>query len=99
MYLNDYMRMGKEASSTQVTKLQVFLNAVGITAPLTGVFDAATDAAVRSFQMKHKAEVLTPWYMAKIVPHENPTGWVYQLTRWKINNIVCPGSEAYPVLN
>lgn len=99
MYLTDYMRMGKEASSTEVTKLQVFLNAVGIKLEITGMFDAATDAAVRTFQMKHKAEVLTPWYLAKFVPHENPTGWVYQLTRWKINNIVCPGSEAYPVLN
>lgn len=99
MYLQDYMRMGNAASSTQVTKLQVFLNAVGITAPLTGVFDAATDAAVRAFQMQYKPEVLTPWYLAKLVPHENSTGWVYQLTRWKINNIVCPGSEAYPVLN
>ena len=99
MYLQDYMRMGNAASTTQVTKLQVFLNAVGITAPLTGIFDAATDAAVRAFQMQYKPEVLTPWYLAKLVPHENSTGWVYQLTRWKINNIVCPGSEAYPVLN
>lgn len=99
MYLQDYMRMGNAASTTQVTNLQVFLNAVGINAPLTGIFDAATDAAVRTFQAQHKAEVLTPWYRAKIVPHENPTGWVYQLTRWKINNIVCPGSEAYPILN
>ena len=99
MYLTDYMRMGKEASSTEVTKLQIFLNAVGIKLAVTGAFDAATDAAVRKFQGDHKAEVLTPWYIAKLVPHENPTGWVYQLTRWKINNMVCPGSEAYPVLN
>lgn len=99
MYLTDYMRMGKEASSTEVTKLQVFLNAVGIKTALTGIFDTATDAAVRAFQMQYKPEVLTPWYVAKLVPHENSTGWVYQLTRWKINNIVCPGSESYPVLN
>jgi hypothetical protein len=99
MYLNDYMRQGKATSSTEVTKLQIFLNAVGIKLEVTGDFDTATDAAVRGFQAQHKAEVLTPWYLAKIVPHENPTGWVYQLTRWKINNIVCPGSEAYPVLN
>jgi hypothetical protein len=99
IYLNEYMRTGNAASTTEVTRLQVFLNAVGINAPLTGIFDAGTDAAVRTFQAQHKAEVLTPWFLAKIVPHENPTGWVYQLTRWKINNIVCPGSEAYPVLN
>lgn len=99
MYLTDYLRMGKETSSTEVTKLQVFLNAVGVKLEVTGAFDAPTDAAVRAFQAKYKSEVLTPWYLAKIVPHENPTGWVYQLTRWKINNIVCPGSEAYPTLN
>lgn len=99
MYLHDYMRMGKEASSTEVTKLQVFLNAVGIKVEVTGMFDAATDAAVKAFQAQHKADVLTPWFKAGIVPHENPTGWVYQLTRWKINNIVCPGSEAYPSLD
>ena len=99
MYLTDYMRMGKAASSTEVTKLQVFLNAVGVKLEITGMFDAATDVAVRKFQGDHKVEVLTPWYLAKLVPHENPTGWVYQLTRWKINNMVCPGSEAYPVLN
>ncbi len=99
IYLNDYMRKGNAASSTQVTKLQIFLNAVEIKLPVTGIFDDATDEAVRAFQLKHKAEVLTPWYTAGIVPHDNPTGWVYQLTRWKINNIVCPGSEAYPTLN
>lgn len=99
VYLNEYMRQGNAASTTEVTKLQIFMNAVGIKLEITGAFDDATDAAVRAFQAQHKAEVLTPWYTAKIVSHENPTGWVYQLTRWKINNIVCPGSEAYPVLN
>jgi hypothetical protein len=99
IYLTEYMREGAAASSTQVTKLQVFLNAVGYTFDVTGVFDDATDEAVRAFQLKYQDEVLTPWFKAGIVPHNNPTGWVYQLTRWKINNIVCPGSEAYPVLN
>jgi hypothetical protein len=98
-HLTGYLKMGEEASSTEVLKLQVFLNAAGIKTPLTGIFEAETDAAVRIFQMKHKAEVLTPWYKAKLSPDETPTGWVYKLTRWKINNIVCPGSEAYPVLN
>jgi hypothetical protein len=99
IYLTEYMKQGAVASSTQVTKLQIFLNAVGYTFPVSGVFDDATDEAVRAFQLKYQDEVLTPWFKAGIVPHNNPTGWVYQLTRWKINNIVCPGSEAYPVLN
>ena len=98
MYLFDYMRMGQENSPYEVTKLQFFLNGQGFFIPVTGIFDTATDQAVRSFQALHQADVLTPWFRAGYVPHENPTGWVYQLTRWKINNIVCPGSEQLPNL-
>lgn len=99
MYLSDYMRSGLMNEEFEVKKLQLFLNIVqGNNIPVTGVFDAATDEAVRAFQLKYQGEVLTPWFAAGFVPHNNPTGWVYQLTRWKINNIVCPGSEAMPTL-
>lgn len=99
MYLFDYMREGIGNDSWEVKKLQLFLNIVqGNNLEVNGVFDDATDQAVRAFQMKYQGEVLTPWFTAGFVPHNNPTGWVYQLTRWKINNIVCPGSEASPTL-
>ncbi len=99
MYLFDYMKAGLANDEFEVKKLQLFLNVVeGNNLPVTGVFDQATDEAVKAFQLKHQIDVLTPWYVAGIVPHNNPTGWVYQLTRWKINNIVCPGSEALPTL-
>ena len=98
MYLFDYMKEGTGNDEFEVKKLQWFLIGQGHVVPVTGVFDAATDAAVKAFQLKYQLEVLTPWFTAGFVPHNNPTGWVYQLTRWKINNIVCPGSEAAPVL-
>jgi hypothetical protein len=99
MYLSDYMREGIGNDTWEVKKLQLFLNIVqGNKLEVNGIFDDATDEAVRAFQLKYQLEVLTPWFTAGFVPHNNPTGWVYQLTRWKINNIVCPGSEAAPTL-
>lgn len=98
MYLFDYMKEGAGNDEFEVKKLQWFLIGQGYVLPVTGIFDDATDTAVKAFQLKYQLEVLTPWFEAGIVPHNNPTGWVYQLTRWKINNIVCPGSEAAPVL-
>jgi len=99
MYLKAYTKMGATNDTWEVKKLQWFLNGQGLFIPVTGTFDAATDQAVRDFQLKYQSEILTPWFTAGIVPHQNPTGWMYQLTRWKINNIVCPGSEAFPVLD
>jgi hypothetical protein len=99
MYLFDYMRMGQQNNTEQVTKLQTFLIGQGYTEVVAnGIFDDATDKAVRNFQLKYQDEVLTPWMAAGITATNRPTGWVYQLTRWKINNIVCPGSEALPTL-
>jgi hypothetical protein len=98
MLLDTYMKMGQDNDQNDVMQLQWFLIGQGYTLSATGVFDAATDAAVRAFQEANRADVLTPWVTAGILKVSNPTGWVYQLTRWKINNIVCPGSEAAPVL-
>jgi hypothetical protein len=91
-YLRDYMRQATVNDPEQVLKLQIFLNAVGLTTPVTKVFDTDTDRAVRAFQEKYASDVLAPWGLT------DPTGYVYKTTRWKINNIVCPGSEAYPTL-
>ena len=98
--LHTYLRRGTTNDQLETYKLQAFLAALGYgdVSLLTGVFDRATDEAVRAFQLDHQAEVLTPWYEAGIVPHNNPTGWVYRTTRWKINNIYCPGSEEWPGL-
>jgi peptidoglycan hydrolase-like protein with peptidoglycan-binding domain len=94
MYLTSYMRMGMENPVDQVLKLQVFLNAIGssTTVPTTGIFDEATDAAVRAFQVKYLVNVLTPWNLTV------GTGYVYKTTRATINNMVCPGSEVMPTI-
>lgn len=98
MLLQDYMKAGQENDEYEVTRLQFFLNGQGWFIPVTGVFDAATDQAVRAFQAAHKIDVLDPWVNAGHMSTSHPTGWVYQLTRWKINNMVCPGAEPFPVL-
>lgn len=98
VYLYDYLKEGADNTPFEVMKLQAFLNGQGYVVPMTGFFGSATDRAVRAFQAEHQVDVLTPWKEAGYVPHDSPTGWVYQLTRWKINNMVCPGSEPLPQL-
>ncbi len=99
MLITDYLRMGIENDPNQVRWLQFFLFGQGyFDVTVNGEFDAATDAAVRAFQEKHRADILDPWVTNGILTVSNPTGWVYQLTRYKINNIICPGSEPMPSL-
>lgn len=83
--LTDYMRMGEDNDPVQVILLQNFLNAeLVINLALTGIFDQATKDAVEMFQQKYASEILPPWGLS------GPTGWVYILTLWKINDISCP---------
>jgi len=91
-YLFDYMRAGTVTYAKEVIKLQTFLSGQGFFTPTTGIFDGATEANVRLFQGKHMSEILSPWDI------NEPTGYVYKTTRWKINNIICPGSEVFPDL-
>tara|TARA_B100002051_G_scaffold276808_1_gene328698 strand:+ start:3236 stop:7891 length:4656 start_codon:yes stop_codon:yes gene_type:complete len=96
-FIIDFMQVGWENDRWEVTKLQMFLSIVmGYDVAVTGEFDAATDAAVKQFQLNYSDEILVPWFEKGIVPHSDPTGFVYKTTRWKINDIVCPGSEEYP---
>ncbi len=92
-YLFDYLRKGYNNDPIEVKKLQVFLRDLqGYTnVQVTGVFDDATDAAVRLFQMKYASDILVPWGYG---PNE-PTGYVYILTKKKINEIYC--GMAFPV--
>ena len=91
-FLRDYMQIGWDNNPWEVIKLQLFLSMVmGYDNPITGIFDRATDLNVKRFQNTFHAEVLTPWFDAQIVPHREPTGFVYKTTKWKINDIVCPG--------
>ncbi len=92
MYLNSYMKMGGQNDADQVRKLQAFLNEQGHIVPIDGFFGASTDAAVKAFQRAHTVEILAPWGIT------DPTGYVYKMTRYVMNNMVCSGSEATPVL-
>jgi hypothetical protein len=96
-FIKDHMQLGWENDWFEVTKLQMFLSMImGYELEATGEFDQATDAAVKLFQARYSDEVLLPWVEQGIVANTEPTGFVYKLTRWKINDIVCPGFEPYP---
>lgn len=102
--LTDYLKFGWKNNTDQVSKLQQFLNEhLGLTLPTTGFFGQTTFNAVKQFQKQYGNDVLHPWIGlpgSGISGDNTPTGFVYQTTRWKINNIFCPGSEAFPtVLN
>lgn len=98
-FLKDHMQIGWENDAWEVIKLQLFLSMVmGYANPITGVFDETTDANVKAFQAYFQDEILTPWFEAGIVPHNEPTGFVYKTTKWKINSLVCAGSEVFPNL-
>ena len=93
-----HMRRGLKNNPTQVKLLQQFLNKsadtqvaqVGPGSPgqETGFFGPLTEAAVKKFQQKYAAEILTPW-----IAHGysgRPTGYVYKTTAYKINQLNCP---------
>ena len=98
--LNSYLHKDWKNDPTEVSKLQDFLNTeLGLTLPVNGIFDGTTEEAVKAFQKKYWELVLKPWIglpASGISGEDTPTGFVYQTTRWEINNIFCPGSEAFP---
>lgn len=84
-HITSYMRKGVNNDPVEVSKLQSFLvDQEGFTnVQVTGVFDNATDAAVRAFQEKHSGIVLGPWAIQK------GTGYVYRTTTKRINDLYC----------
>ncbi len=88
-YITEYMRLGANNDPAEVSKLQSFLskNEGDTTLPITGIFDQATDAAVRSFQEKHSSVILGPW----AIP--SGTGYVYRTTSKRINDLYCAAKQ------
>lgn len=83
-YLRDYMRIDWANDPVEVLKLKSFLNVFEKeNLSLTTVFDQPTFDAVSRFQNKYFNDILAPW------GHEAPTGFVYILTKKKVNEIYC----------
>ncbi len=83
-----YVNLKKGMNHPDVKELQKYLNANGIVIAATGAgspgnettyFGNATLAAVKRFQEKYRAEILTPLNLTQ------PTGMVGEFTRKKIN--------------
>lgn len=90
-YLKDYLKIDWVNDRVEVIKLQVFLRELeGFkNLQITGVFDQATFDAVGTFQERYIGDILTPW------GHTSRTGFVYILTKKKVNEIVC--QRAFPI--
>ncbi len=85
------MRIDWVNDRVEVIKLQVFLRELeGFkNLQITGIFDQATYDAVSIFQERYIGDILTPW------GHTSHTGFVYILTKKKVNEIVC--QRAFPI--
>lgn len=90
-YLEDFLRRDWNNDPVEMLKLQLFLkNFEGFTSlEATAVFDDATFDAVSAFQQRYFDDILEPW------GHTAPTGFVYILTKKKINEIYC--NTIYPL--
>lgn len=91
-YLSGFIKPGADNDRMQVERLQLFLNQFeGTTLSASGIYDAATIAAVDVFQLKYASDILTPWGIT------NATSHVYLTTRKKVNELYCKGIEAFPL--
>ncbi len=100
--IDTYLSITRPNDNADVMDLQNFLNThMSAGLEVTGIFSVATEAAVHAFQKLYWQDVLAPWFAypdSGIADADDSTGYVYKTTKWKINNIVCPGSEATPIL-
>lgn len=98
--LTHYLRIGGENDSADVAALQHFLASnLGMSLPVTGIFDQATFNAVEQFQLTYWQQVLAPWVLYGLPTDHTPTGYVYKSTLWEINQLSCDSLNApFPVL-
>ncbi len=91
-YLTKDIEWGADNDPVAVAKLQQFLKTYeGYEVAVTGEYDAATYAAVRSFQSRYASEILYPWGIT------SPTGFVYHTTKRQVNYLYCQGAHAFPL--
>lgn len=100
--LHSFLGLDYPNDLAEIIDLQGFLNEhMGAALPLSGVFGPMTHAAVHEFQQQYWEDVLQPWFSipnSGILDADDSTGVVYKTTKWKINDIYCPGSESIPEL-
>jgi len=90
MYLRDYLKIDWENDPIEVLKLQSFLNVFEKeNLSYTGIYDQNTFNAVVRFQNKYSGDILKPW------GDNVTTGFVYILTKKKVNEIYC--NTIYPI--
>lgn len=91
-YLEEYLRYGSNNSSTEVEKLQTFLDQYfGLDRTPSRIFDRDTEAAVKRFQTEYTADILKPWGIT------TATGYVYYTTQKKINELYCGNNQSFPL--
>lgn len=82
--LKTYIKAGAKNDPAEVAKLQSFLRAFqGDNISMNGIYDEATQKAVRTFQSKYLGEVMGPWGATQ------SSGFVYITTLKKINQLAC----------
>ena len=83
--LDKYIKLGEQNDSDQVVILKKFLRdyegETGLV--MDGDYEKQTYDAVVRFQEKYYEDVLVPW------GHTSGTGYVYQTTIKKINELMC----------
>lgn len=92
-YLQGYIRPNAINNQEEVIKLQKFLRDLGgfPNLAVTGSYDEATIAAIRTFQSTYNSSILAPWGISQ------PTGYVYYTTRKVINEIYCSFTSLFPL--
>ncbi|MES3030797.1 MAG: peptidoglycan-binding domain-containing protein [Patescibacteria group bacterium] len=89
VYLNSYLKLGRDNPQAEVLKLQAFLSSVeNLPVLTTGVFDNQTFEGVKAFQAKYVTEILAPWGVT------TPTGQVWYTTKKKVNEVFCKANFA-----
>ncbi|MFC1756747.1 Ig-like domain-containing protein [Patescibacteria group bacterium] len=84
-YLKKYIKIGAENDYEEVKKMQKFLIFYEnrMDADMNGIFDQHHCDIVLEFQSKYAEDILEPWGL------EKPTGYVYETTIKKINELYC----------
>lgn len=83
-YLTQKIGFGRGNSTSEVKKLEKFLNQhEGESLNVDGYYSATDEKAVRRFQQKYSNAILAPW------GRKTPTGNVFVTTVSKINQLYC----------